>query len=57
MLCQLEIERSAVNGAQALDRSIDRFHFEILLRDKFPFQPPLITTRTKVLNHYVNDNI
>jgi hypothetical protein len=51
MICQLEIERSAVNGAQALDRSIDRFHFEILLRDKFPFQPPLITTRTKVLNH------
>jgi hypothetical protein len=32
-----------------LDKSIYCFNFEILLRDKFPFQPPLITTRTKVI--------
>ena len=31
-----------------MDKSIDKFNFDILLRDKFPFQPPLILTRTKV---------
>ncbi len=24
----------------------DKFHFDILLRDKFPFQPPLLLTKT-----------
>ena len=24
----------------------DKFNFDILLRDKFPFQPPLILTKT-----------
>lgn len=44
---QLEIDKSAINS-QHLDKSIDKFNFDILLRDKFPFQPPLIMTRTKV---------
>jgi len=25
---------------------VDKFNFDILLRDKFPFQPPLIITKT-----------
>jgi len=29
-----------------LDKSVERFNFEILLRDKYPFQPPIIMTRT-----------
>ena len=27
--------------------SIETFNFDILLRDKFPFQPPLIMTKTR----------
>ena len=44
---QLEIDRSTVKS-QYLDKSIERFYFDILLRDKYPFQPPLIMTRTAV---------
>jgi len=29
-----------------LDKSIERFYFDILIRDKYPFQPPIIMTRT-----------
>jgi len=25
---------------------VERFNFDILLRDKYPFQPPIIMTRT-----------
>ena len=31
-----------------MDKSVERFYFDILLRDKYPFQPPIITTRTTV---------
>ena len=44
---QLEISRSAVKS-QFLDKTIERFYFDILLRDKYPFQPPIIMTRTTV---------
>jgi len=44
-LIDLEISRSAVKS-QLLDKSIERFYFDILLRDKYPFQPPIIMTRT-----------
>lgn len=30
-----------------LDPSIEKFNFDILLRDKFPFQPPLVMTKTR----------
>lgn len=30
-----------------LDPSMEKFNFDILLRDKFPFQPPLIMTKTR----------
>jgi len=46
-LIDLEVDRSAVKS-QFLDKSIERFHFDILLRDKYPFQPPIIMTRTTV---------
>lgn len=32
----LEIDRSIVSGS-GLDKSIDKFNFDILIRDKFPF--------------------
>lgn len=32
----MEIDRSAVKSKQ-LDKSIERFYFDILLRDKYPF--------------------
>ena len=44
---QLEISRSAVKS-QFLDKTVERFYFDILLRDKYPFQPPIIMTRTTV---------
>mmetsp|Transcript_9633 Transcript_9633/g.16178 ORF Transcript_9633/g.16178 Transcript_9633/m.16178 type:complete len:110 (+) Transcript_9633:58-387(+) len=44
-LIDLEIDRSTVKS-QLLDKSIQRFYFDILLRDKYPFQPPIIMTRT-----------
>ena len=44
---QLEIARSAVKS-QFLDKTVERFYFDILLRDKYPFQPPIIMTRTTV---------
>ena len=45
-LLYLEIDASAINS-QFLEKSLEKFNFDILLRDKFPFQPPLIMTRTK----------
>jgi ubiquitin-protein ligase len=33
--------------SKLLDPSIDKFNFDILLRDKYPFQPPLIMTKTR----------
>lgn len=44
---QLEIDRSVVHCSY-IDKSVAKFDFEILLRDKFPFQPPFIITKTKV---------
>lgn len=45
VLIDLEIDRKAVKSSH-LDKSIERFYFDILLRDKYPFQPPIIMTRT-----------
>ena len=47
LLIDLEVDRSAVKS-NFLDKSIERFYFDILLRDKYPFQPPIIMTRTTV---------
>jgi len=44
-LIDLEIDKSTVKS-KLLDKSIERFYFDILLRDKYPFQPPIIMTRT-----------
>jgi len=35
-LLDLEISRSAVKS-QFLDKTVERFYFDILLRDKYPF--------------------
>lgn len=53
----LEIEKSAINtkkGEIKLGDS-DRFNFDILLRDKFPFQPPLIMTKTNFCSPSLSD--
>lgn len=39
----LEIAKSVIG---AKDFKQDKFSFEILLRDKYPFQPPMIFTKT-----------
>ena len=44
-LLYLEIDKSAINF-QLSDSGIDKFNFDILLRDKYPFVPPIIMTRT-----------
>ena len=48
---QLEIDKSALN----VDQGTQIFNFDILLRDKFPFQPPLIMTKTKFCNPSLAD--
>lgn len=41
-----------------MDKRIERFYFDILLRDKYPFQPPIIMTRTTVSFLFkINKNI
>lgn len=40
---QLEIAKAAIGPSCP----IDKFHFEILLRDKYPFQPPIVMTKTR----------
>lgn len=45
ILIDLEIKKAAV-PSKHLDKSVERFYFDILLRDKYPFQPPIIMTRT-----------
>lgn len=52
ILLQLEIDKAAISvlitaKKSQLDPSIEKFNFDILLRDKFPFQPPLIMTKTR----------
>lgn len=44
---QLEIHRDVVKSKH-LDKKIERFNFDILLRDKYPFQPPIIMAKTTV---------
>lgn len=39
---QLEIDAEAIKGSAGHSK----FNFDILLRDKFPFQPPLIQTKS-----------
>jgi len=40
---QLEIAKQAI-GAKEFKQ--DKFQFEILLRDKYPFQAPLVITKS-----------
>jgi len=44
-LIDFEIDRSVIKS-EFLDKSIERFYFDVLLRSKYPFQPPIIMTRT-----------
>jgi len=47
----LEITKSALS----VPTSIETFNFDILLRDKFPFQPPIIMTKTRFSNPSLAD--
>lgn len=47
----LEISKTALS----VEQPIDTFTFDILLRDKFPFQPPIIMTKTKICNPSIYD--
>lgn len=38
-----------------MESPLDTFTFDILLRDKFPFQPPIIMTKTKFSNPSLYD--
>lgn len=57
---QLEIEKSAVPLSEATLAQIKnenqvpiaKYNFDILLREKYPFEPPQITTRTRVI-HFI----
>ena len=49
---QLEIAKTALTIEQ---NTIETFNFDILLRDKFPFQPPLIMTKTRFSNPSLAD--
>jgi ubiquitin-protein ligase len=53
-LLYLEIDKSAVNlDATATQNEvvpIQKYNFDILLREKYPFEAPQITTRTRVSN-------
>ena len=40
---QLEIDKTAITSSCP----VEKFNFDILLRDKYPFQPPLVMTRTR----------
>jgi hypothetical protein len=40
---QLEISKAAISASVP----IDKFNFEIILRDKYPFQAPMVMTKTK----------
>jgi len=50
---KLEIDKSAVETDSKIsgllsERQVEgKFAFDILLRDKFPFQPPIVMTKTK----------
>jgi ubiquitin-protein ligase len=48
---QLEIAKTALS----VPTNIETFNFDILLRDKFPFQPPLIMTKTRFSNPSLAD--
>lgn len=48
---QLEIAKSALT----VGTNVEQFNFDILLRDKFPFQPPLIMTKTVFSNPSLAD--
>ena len=39
----MEIAKSAIGSGSP----IEKFNFEILLRDKYPFQPPMVMTKTR----------
>lgn len=56
---QLEIEKAAVTALlpkkHTLDASVDKFNFDILLRDKFPFQPPLVVCKTRFCQPSLHD--
>lgn len=47
----MEISKTALS----VEQPIDTFTFDILLRDKFPFQPPIIMTKTKICNPSIYD--
>jgi len=47
----LEIAKTALS----VPTNIETFNFDILLRDKFPFQPPLIMTKTRFSNPSLAD--
>jgi ubiquitin-protein ligase len=51
VLPQLEISKTALSVAS----TTETFNFDILLRDKFPFQPPLIMTKTRFSNPSLAD--
>ena len=48
IIVQLEIQKEALGNSKLIDSSIQFYYFDILLRDKYPFQPPIIMTRTNV---------
>ena len=55
---QLDIDKSAINMRKGDPASLsinDSFKFDILLRDKFPFQPPLIMTKTNFCSPSLSD--
>ena len=48
IIVQLEIQKEVMGNSKLIDSSIQFYYFDILLRDKYPFQPPIIMTRTNV---------
>jgi len=46
-LLYLEMDSSLVES-EHLKMEVPKYNFEILLRDRYPFQQPLIMTKTKV---------
>jgi ubiquitin-protein ligase len=46
----IEIDKSAITAGLP-----ERFNFDIVLRDTYPFQSPLVLAKTKIGNSCLND--
>jgi ubiquitin-protein ligase len=57
----LEIDIAAISEqakkaiTKQVGEQVNKFNFEILLKEKFPFKPPVVTTRTSFSNPSLAD--